>query len=138
MNTFTVQVRDMQQMQTFESVQSFIGHDATGSFSIWANHGRFITALEFGLASFRQQDSSWRYLSMPGGILYFNQNLLTINTRRYFLDDDYARINQILEQTLQEEEQRMAHLRENLRRLEENALIRLREIGQKGISSSQS
>ena len=138
MNTFSLQVRDTQSNEIIERVTSFVASDATGSFGIQAGHSRFLTALRFGLAKFRssaghQSDDhiGWRYLAMPGGILYFRDNLLQINTRRYFIGENYDEMTKILEQTLLVEEQQLTQIKQNLRQLEEGVLKRLWEIQQR-------
>lgn len=143
MRTFDLQVRDTQSSELVKGVTSFVGSDGSGSFGIQAGHSRFLTALRFGLARFSQKEfrqsdfrysgdsndaSAWRYLAMPGGILYFRDNLLQINTRRYFIGENYDEMTRILEHTLAMEEQQLTQIKQNLRQLEEGVLKRLWEM----------
>ena len=56
---------------------------------------------------------------MPGALLYFVDNQLFINTRRYIADTDYKRISQALTEQLLQEEEVLQGLKQNLHRLEE-------------------
>ncbi|MEA3244394.1 MAG: F0F1 ATP synthase subunit epsilon, partial [Pseudomonadota bacterium] len=76
--------------------------------------------------------ASWHYLAMPGAILYFNDNLLTLSTRHYLRDDDYTRISTALQEQLLAEEEQLHATRESLRRMEESLLRRLWKLGHEG------
>ena len=120
----------------FEGVQSFVGEDESGSFGILPGHHRFMTSLTFGLARFRCDESNWQFLALPGGLLYFVDDELTINTRRYLLDTDYERISSALSEHLLAEEEKLRSLKESLHRMEEEMLRRLWEMrrgGEKGL-----
>jgi F-type H+-transporting ATPase subunit epsilon len=69
---------------------------------------------------------------MPRGILYFRDNVLTLSTHRYLLDDDYTRISQALQQQLLEEQENLAIMNQSLRRMEEEVLKRLWEASRSG------
>ena len=84
---------------------------------------------DFGLARFRLNDDPWQYLAMPGALLYFANNRLTINTRRYFIDSDYLRISELLEKQLLAEEEELKSRKDSLHRMEEEVLRRLWELG---------
>jgi F-type H+-transporting ATPase subunit epsilon len=98
-STFILRLQDATRAEEITGVASFVGEDASGSFGILAGHTRMLTALIIGLARFRIGDA-WRYLAVPGAVLYFQDNVLTLSTRRYLLDDDYMRISQSLQQQL--------------------------------------
>jgi len=129
--TFTLMLQDATRGERIADVTSFIGEDASGSFGILAGHARLITSLVIGLARFRVGDGAWQYLAVPGAVLYFRDNLLTVSTRRYLLDQDYLRISQALHQQLMSEEEQLRGMRESLRRMEEQVLKRLWEMGRK-------
>jgi F-type H+-transporting ATPase subunit epsilon len=129
MNTFHLTIRDASQSQRFEHIHSFIGEDASGSFGIEANHARVMASLIFGLARFRQNDENWQYLAMPGALLYFVDNELIINTRRYFIDTDYQSISVALQEELLAEEQAMKSMKDSLHHMEEEVLKRMWELG---------
>ncbi|MFV8782626.1 F0F1 ATP synthase subunit epsilon [Microbulbifer sp. SA54] len=128
MNSFSLELLSATEQQQFDGVTSFVGEDASGSFGILAGHTRTIAPLVFGLARFRRGSENWQYLALPGGLLYFLDNRLQIFTRRFLIDEDYARISTLLQQQLLAEEQRLAETRESLARMEESMLRRLWEL----------
>jgi len=132
MKTFTLLLRDSAHAEQISDVHAFVGEDASGSFGILANHDRMMTALVIGLARFRTDESDWQYLAMPGAILYFADNVLTLNTRHYLRDDDYTRISAALQDQLLAEEEQLHATRESLRRMEESLLKRVWELGYRG------
>ena len=129
MKTFTLVLQDATHTQRIEQVASFAGEDDTGSFGILTNHARMMTSLVFGLARFRVRENPWQYLALPGAALYFNDNELSISTRRYLLDTDYERISSGLQEQLLAEEQELQQLKKSLHRMEEEVLRRLWEMG---------
>lgn len=131
-NTFTLLIRDAAHAERFDGVSAFVGEDASGSFGVMANHARMMTTLVTGLARFRTGDNDWEYLAMPGAVLYFAENRLTLCTRHCLRDRDYGRISAALHEQLMAEEEKLRATRESLRRLEETLLKRLWEIGRRG------
>ena len=129
MNTFTLALHDSSQIQEFTGIYSFVGEDASGSFGLRAGHARFMTILSFGLARFRSQNGEWQYVAMPGATLYFQANWLWIGTRRFVLDHDYARISRQLREQLLAEEHALQQTRTSLRRMEEELLRKLWQLG---------
>lgn len=132
MKTFRVTLGDAMHRESFEAVISFVGEDASGSFGILAGHARMMTPLLFGLSRFRSADGTWRYLALPGGLLYFVNDELSISTRRYLLDDDYARISAALQEQLLAEEEDLHAMKESLHRMEEEILRRMWEMNRAG------
>ena len=132
MKTFTLVLQDATHSEELQQVTSFVGEDRSGSFGILADHARMMTALIIGLARFRSGDGNWKYLALPGGVLYFHDNVLTLSTRRYLLDADYMRISQALEQQLIAEEEQLHAMKESLHHMEEEVLKRLWEMGRTG------
>ena len=132
MNTFTLLLQDASRSERIDGVNSFVGEDASGSFGILPDHSRMMTTLVIGLARFRIGDTNWQYLAMPGAVLYFFNNVLTLSTRRYLRDDDYTRISAALQEQLLAEEEQLHATRESLRRMEESLLKRLWDLGHKG------
>ncbi len=131
MKTFTLSLHDATHSEQFREVTSFVGEDASGSFGILAGHMRMMTTLVIGLARFRLGDNTWKYLALPGAVLYFRDNVLTLNTRRYLLDDNYMRISEALQQQLLAEEEKLHAMKESLHHMEEEILKRLWEMGHK-------
>ena len=133
MNTFSLVLQDATHSERFDGVSSFVGEDASGSFGIQANHARLMAVLVLGLARFRIGDTHWQYLALPGAVLYFENNILTLNTRRFLRDDDYRRISTALQQQLVAEEENLRGVKESLHRMEEEVLRRLWEMSRKEV-----
>ena len=129
MKTFILRLHDTVHTATRDDVVSFVGEDASGSFGLLADHARFATCLVFGLARFRSLDETWNYLAMPGGVLYFVNNVLTISTRHYIVDPDYERISDALHSQLLEEETQLQDLKRSLHNMEGELFKRLWEAG---------
>jgi F-type H+-transporting ATPase subunit epsilon len=132
MKSFTLKLQDATHTEEISQVTSFVGEDASGSFGILADHGRFMTSLVVGLARFRVGNKTWQYLALPGAVLYFCNNLLTLSTRHYLIDNDYMHISQALQQQLIEEEKKLRPLKESLYHMEEEVLRQLWKMGRKG------
>ena len=129
LNSFALVLRDASSATRVDGVASFVGEDASGSFGIMPGHARFMTILEFGLARFRCQGQPWQYLAMPGAVLYFKDNQLSLCTRRFFLDPDYARISDALTSQLLAEEEVLQEVKQSLVQLEQEVLKRLLKLG---------
>jgi len=129
--TFTLVLQDATRGEQIDGVSCFVGEDSSGSFGLLAGHARFMTTLNLGLARFRIGADRWIYLALPGAVLYFCDNRLTLSTRRYFLDAEYSRISQTLRRQLLVEEARLQQMRQSLHRMEEEILRRLWEIGRR-------
>lgn len=125
MRTFELFLQGAQQFDRLEGVESFVGEDASGSFALRAHHERCLSSLVFGLARYKRVGAEWRYLALPGALLYFVDNRLFINTRRYIEDDDYQRINRALTEQLLREEEVLMGMKRNLRHLEDAMLRQL-------------
>ena len=132
MKSFTLRLQDATRAQSIPHVTSFVGEDNSGSFGILAGHARMMTCLIIGLARFRIGEGSWEYLALPRAVLYFNDNILTLSTRRYLQDTDYMRISQALQQQLLAEEEKLRSVKESLHRMEEEVLKRLWEMSRQG------
>ncbi len=132
MTSFPLILRDSSTATRIDGVVSFVGEDASGSFGILPGHARFMTILELGLARFRRADAAWQYLAMPGAVLYFKDNLLSLSTRRYFLDQDYERIIDTLTKQLLAEEEALREVKQSLAQLEQEVLKRLLKLGDGG------
>ena len=131
MKFFTLLLLDATRCEEIQNVTSFVGEDASGSFGILAGHARMMTSLVTGLARFRVGRDAWQYLAMPGGVLYFNDDVLSVSTRHYLLDKDYMRISQELQQQLLDEEEKLHIIKQSLHRMEEEVFKRLWEMGRK-------
>lgn len=132
MREFTVVIQDSSGSREFPGATSFVGEDASGSFGIKAGHARMIASLVIGLARFRDGEGTWRYAALPGAVLHFDDDVLTLSTRRCLVGEDYTLISTALREQLISEEQKLHATKESLRHMEEEILKRLWEIGRKG------
>ena len=90
-----------------------------------------MASLIIGLARFRIGEKAWQYLALPGAVLYFHDNVLTLSTRHYLRDNDYMRVSQALQQQLLAEEEKLHTMKKSLHHMEEEVFKRLWEMGQK-------
>ena len=125
MSGFVLHLQSATQYERIEGVESFVGNDASGSFGLLAGHVRMMTCLKFGLARFRLADDAWSYLALPGAVLYFIDNELYINTRRFIHGRDYRRMSATLNEELVAEEKKLEDIIGSLRRMEEGMFKRL-------------
>ena len=131
MRTFTLHLQDATHHERVDGVESFVGRDPSGAFGLLAGHERFMTALVFGLARFRYAGGDWEYLAVPGALIYFLNDALFLNTRRYLRDPSYQRISGLLLEQLAAEERDLAAVQESLHRLEREILRRLWALGRR-------
>ena len=127
MKSFTLRLQDATQSEEIAGVTSFVGEDASGSFGILAGHARMMASLIIGLARFRIGEEAWQYLALPGAVLYFHDNVLTLSTRHYLRDNDYMRVSQALQQQLLAEEEKLHSMKKSLHHMEEEVFKRLWE-----------
>ena len=132
MKGFTLALQDAAHTERINNVTSFVGEDASGSFGILAGHARMMTSLVFGLARFRVTNKPWQYLALPGAVLYFRNNELSLSTRHYLIDDDYARISSALQEQFVAEEAELQAIKKSLHMMEEHLLKRLWDATRKG------
>lgn len=132
MTQFVLHLQSATQYERIERLTMFVGEDASGSFGILAGHHRMMTSLLFGLARFRIDEDEWHFLALPWGVLYFVENELFLNTRRYLRGTDYTEITKVLEEQLRSEETSLRDLKESLHHLEEEMFKRLWSLGRGG------
>lgn len=129
MNSFSLILQDATRSEIFDNVSVFVAEDDSGSFGIMASHARMMTSLVVGMARFRTVGGDWRYIAVPGGLVYFHDNTLYLSARHYLVDDDYERISSLLQQQLLAEEEALHAMKKSLNRLEDEALKRLWKVG---------
>lgn len=122
MNTFDLVLQSPRNNEKISNVASFQGEDASGKFGILANHARFITSLEFSLCNFKKTTEGVLYLAVAGGILYFADNILTINTRDYLYSSNYHNLMEKLENRTKAETELTAHIKENLQNMDKQLM----------------
>ena len=132
MSGFTLCLQGAVRSERLDGVTRFIGTDASGSFGILPGRARFMTLLEYGLCRFQVADGGWLYLACPGAVLSFADDRLELSTRRYLYDADYQCICAGLAGQLAEEENALRSVKENLQKLEQALLRRLRTLDRWG------
>jgi F-type H+-transporting ATPase subunit epsilon len=125
---FSLHLQSAARYERIDGVSSFVGQDVSGSFGILPGRARFMTVLDYGLARFRLPDGHWHYLACPGAVVYFADEQLYLNTRRYLRDDDYERVSELLTGQLAEEEAELKSVKDNLQRLEHELFRRLHQL----------
>lgn len=128
MSSFKIILQDSVHIEEFDRVSSFIAEDASGQFGLLAHHERFMTVLLIGLARFYSPDHDWKYIAVPGAVLYFYNNVLTLSSRRFLVDSDYSRITALLKVQLLEEEKELHSIRTSLREMEKTMLRLMSEL----------
>ena len=128
MKTFVLHLQSATRYERIEGVTSFSGQDGSGSFGILPGHARMMTVLTFGLARFQVGNSGWQYLALPGAIVYFVENQLFLNTRRYLCGNDYETVRTALGEQFVIEKRELEKTKESLRRLEEEMFRRVLEM----------
>lgn len=128
MNTFVLHLQSATQYERIDGVVSFTAQDASGGFGILPGHERMMSMLTFGLARFRVGEGSWQYLAVPGALIYFLDNQLYLNTRRYVCGRDYEAVRATLRTQFLAEERELHEIKQSLQRLEEEMFKRLLEM----------
>ena len=128
MNCFTLNLLDSRGSDVFENVCQFIAADAQGSFGILAGHVHTVTLLRYGLARFIDLTGAWHYLALPGGVLRFVDNTLTVTTVRYFLGDDRELICDQLAEEMARSDSEVRSARATLSEIERSLVRRLAEL----------
>ena len=127
MSSFTLQLHSATKSERIDELSSFVGEDGSGSFGLLPGHTRMMTSLAFGLARFRTHTGRWQYLALPGALLYFLDNALSISTEHYMISDNYEQICAALEQQVVREETEQLAAKKSLHQMEQELLKRLWE-----------
>ncbi len=131
MKSYSICLQSETQYEVINDVISFVGEDASGSFGILAGHARMMACLKYGLSMFRYVDETIEYLALPGAILYFVNNKLTISTRHYLRSHDYQTITAALDHELRLEEENLQSMKKSLHRLDQEMLKHLWQLKRK-------
>lgn len=132
MKSFALMLLDTKGSQFFEAVTRFIGADADGSFGVLAGHVPMVALLRYGLARFTDSEGRWHYLALPGGVMRFADNRLTVTTVRYFLGEQRDEICQRLTDELAETDSELHAARATLSEIERSLVRRLAELSARG------
>jgi F-type H+-transporting ATPase subunit epsilon len=127
---FTLHLQSATQYARIDGVESFVARDASGAFGLMAGAERMMTVLGYGLARFRAPGGAWRYIALPGGLVYFVDGELYLSTRRYVLGDDFRTVAAAVDSTLAAEDSALRSLKESVTRLEREMVRRLWRLGE--------
>jgi F-type H+-transporting ATPase subunit epsilon len=130
MKTFLLTVHDTAHSQIIDKLVSFVGEDLSGSFGILAGRERFITCLSFGMTRLRASSGQTLYLALPGGVLYFSNDNLTISTRHFVVSDNFEQVLKTLQQDILDEEIQLQTLKKSFHALEKELMKRLLKTGE--------
>lgn len=131
---FTLQLASATRQQRFDGVLSFVASDASGRFGLMAGHAPLSTVLSYGLARLRLAAppharqapmtgaDGWLYLALPGGVLRFADNVLSIATRAFVVGEHVDEVRQTLERELQRDVAQQTELRHTLQQLEQTLM----------------
>jgi F-type H+-transporting ATPase subunit epsilon len=124
MNAFAIELSSEEAFERIEGVTSFVASDASGSFGILADREPLVTSLAWGLCWMRTAQGE-DYLAVPGGVLYFAENVLRICARRYLRADDPSRIVKELDEQMRAEREVTRNMHDLLHDLDRELLVRL-------------
>lgn len=130
MKTFLLTIHDTAHTQTIDKIVSFVGEDLSGSFGILAGREHFITCLSFGMTRLRTSSGQTLYLALPGGVLYFSNDNLTISTRHFVVSDNFESVQKTLQQDILDEEIQLQTLKKSFHAMENELMKRLLRTGQ--------
>lgn len=125
MKTFRLRLCSSRRTEEIGGVVSFTGRDASGWFGIMAGACRMIAVLEFGLARLRDERGGVESLALPGGLLYFRDDVLDIAASDYERGPDEEQIVRALEKNLRAQQAAVVESRASLHRLDEEIVKRL-------------
>lgn len=132
MRTFTVHLASPSRLDRIDGVASATARDASGSFGILPGACRRLSALVYGLATFRKADGTIEYLAAAGGVLYFQGDALRISTTNYIRIANIREIPEVLDQRLRRQEDSIREIKDSLHQLDEEMLKRLARMGRGG------
>ena len=129
MKTFALTLLDSRGAERFAPVVAFVAADASGTFGLLAGHAKIVSVLRYGLARFVDDAGKWRYVALPGGVLRFADNSLTLTTVRYFLGEERGKIVSQLATEMARADSDVRTARATLNEIEHSLMRRLIELG---------
>lgn len=130
MSAFSLVFCGADAVERFDGVVRFIGFDAGGSFGILPGHETAVAVLRYGLARFQDTSGTWRYAALPGGVLRFAANAMTIVAARCFIGSDRAALAERLTADLARADSELHAMRATLDGIERTLIRRLGDLGQ--------
>lgn len=132
MKTFTLALLDSAGADRYLQVRQFVGADGSGSFGILAGHEPMVAALRYGLARFEDGDGRWHYVALPGGILRFKGNSLSVAAVRYFLGDEPGMLAGRLAEQMAKDDSELGAARQTLAKIDRSLVRRLADMDGRG------
>ena len=120
---------DTQGADSFDAVVSFTASDASGTFGLLAGHERLVAVMRYGLAHFVAADGRTHYVALPGGVLRFADNALTVTAVHYFLGAERDTLVAQLAAELAREDSDLRAAHATLAEIEHILMRRLSELG---------
>ncbi|MBU1363542.1 MAG: F0F1 ATP synthase subunit epsilon [Gammaproteobacteria bacterium] len=132
MKTFALILLDSAGAERFEHVRQFVGADGSGAFGILGGHESMVVALRYGLARFEDAGGAWHYIALPGGILRFKGNTLSVVAVRYFLGDEPGVLVERLAAELARDDSELGAARQTLAKIDRSLIRRLADMAGHG------
>ncbi|MCE9684803.1 hypothetical protein LZP73_01060 [Shewanella sp. AS16] len=131
MKAFQLRLEGPTQGYGNDSVGSFVGHDASGSFCVYAHHETLVTCLRPGIARFCDVGGKWHYLAQPGAVLLMTQNCLRLCCSQFVLADSREQLLPYLDAQWQAAEQDLLQARRSIAQVEQALARKLLAINQR-------
>jgi len=128
MKTFALALFDSAGADRYERVRQFVGADGSGAFGILAGHEPMVAVLRYGLARFEDGVGNWHYVALPGGILRFNDNALSVAAVRYFLGDEPGILVERLAREMAQDDSELSAARQTLAKIDRSLVRRLADM----------
>jgi F-type H+-transporting ATPase subunit epsilon len=119
---------DSQHADRFSEILHFIAADSSGSFGLLAGHARMVAVLRQGLARFLDAQGQWHYVALPGGVLSFDCNRLTVMSVRYFLGTQRELILNQLAEAMAQSDSDIRRSKSSMEEIEHSLIRRLSEL----------
>lgn len=126
---FAVTLLDSHGVDHFDAVTRFVAADNNGSFGLLPGHTHLVALLRYGLARFIDSSGANHYVALPGGVLRFKDNQLTVTCMRYFLGDQRDDICECLTTALAKTDSEIHTVRARMTEIEHSLVRRLAELG---------
>jgi F-type H+-transporting ATPase subunit epsilon len=125
MRTFSVNIYSSNLTEQFNDITAFYGKGDDGYFGILAGGERRIYTLSYGLSRIKHENGDTEYLALPGGLIYFKDNIMSVTTRSIMRSSDLNEITSALEKKMKLEEENIGEIKKNLHEVDQEILRRL-------------
>jgi len=122
---FAIELSSQERRERIDGVVGFVGADGSGSFGILGGREPLATTLAWGLCSLKTAGATRQYVAVPGGVLYFANDVLHLCARIYLRDGDPERIVKRLTEEMRAEEETSRDMHALLKDLDRELMRRL-------------